>query len=204
MALSAEHNGHSISISSADTSTQIRGTFIPSFHHQRSTFNYMGHSIYSSHRHVSYLGEKTPPMPPLSSAEFFRSRHASRSFVTLLTKPQPFATLSSTYRLIRFLRPFLFLFLLSFTDLLLQINRWIDPLAEHLMISVKDTSLARDHTAWIIRSLSTNQDGFNDPAAAAHAVRFHLVHLSSYRLTHHYTPAVCSFLHRESRQSLCV
>lgn len=159
-----------------------------------------------THHVVMYhiCGKKTPPMPPLSSAEFFRSRHASRSFVTLLTKPQPFATLSSTYRLIRLLRPFLFLFLLSFTDLLLQINRWIDPLAEHLMISVKDTSLARDHTAWIIRSLSTNQDGFNDPAAAAHAVRFHLVHLSSYRLTHHYTPAVCSFLHRESRQSLCV
>ena len=57
-----------------------------------------------------------------------------------------------------------------YLPMLKQINRWIDPLAEHLIISVKGIALARDHSAWVIRTIRSNSEAFSDPQAAARAV----------------------------------
>jgi len=58
--------------------------------------------------------------------------------------------------------------------MLKQINRWIDPLAEHLIVILKGPALARDHSAWVIRTIRANIDAFSDPPAAARAVRTHI------------------------------
>lgn len=68
---------------------------------------------------------------------------------------------------------------LFFSYILKQINRWIDPLAEHLIINIKDTSLPTDHSSWIIKTLSSDTETFKDPHAAARAVCI-LIHSSSY------------------------
>lgn len=79
---------------------------------------------------------------------------------------------------------FLFLFLSSilYSYILQQINRWIDPLAEHLIVTVKNVSSAADHSAWIMRTLKSNTIVFDDAPGAAHAVRILLP--SSLSLSH--------------------
>jgi len=77
--------------------------------------------------------------------------------------------------------------------MLLQINRWIDPLADHLIIILKGPALAKDHSAWVIRTIRANTDAFSDAPAAARAVRFQITRLLLF-LTYHSSTLISSSL----------
>jgi len=43
-----------------------------------------------------------------------------------------------------------------------QVLRWIDPLAEYLVLSSKNTALPKDVSAWVIRTVADNTAIFSN------------------------------------------
>lgn len=57
----------------------------------------------------------------------------------------------------------------------LQINRWVDPLAEHLIHNAKGSDIAKDGSSWVLRLLEQDTFVFADGYGAAQAVS--IIHL---------------------------
>ena len=62
----------------------------------------------------------------------------------------------------------------------LQVLRWVDPLAEHLIIQTKSSGASKDLSTWVMRSIENDVTMFNDGPGAAKAVSpsvYTLLHL---------------------------